>query len=642
MINLSDAQKQFGEKIILDRVNTTIDPSWRTGLIGVNGTGKTVFLRIIAGEEELDGGQISRPGELRLGYLPQEMTFDESMSPLKMVLQPFEHLINIDEKVEKLVEKHEGDQESAMKALEKIDELHTERSLHGGDSLEPRARKYLKGLGVPEQSWERSIVELSGGFRMRVVLARLLLMNPDLLLLDEPTNHLDMDSLFWLERFLQKFRGGVLAVSHDRGFLNRCMTHTLELERGGATIFRGNVKGYLEWKEQKNAADESRTRSLQSQIQQTERFIERFKAKSTKATQAKSKMKQLERLKEELPDTVRASRMVNFRLPEPTRCGSVPIKLESVTVGYGKDPVLKDLSVQITRGDKIAVIGPNGAGKSTFLKACAGQLEVSNGSLSLGHNAEVRYYSQHRLEQLDPQRSVYETIADVTGSGDRNFIQSVLGAFFFTGSEVDKPVGVLSGGEKSRLSLATLLARPGNVLLLDEPTNHLDIYSVEALADMLAGFAGTIVVVSHDEFFISRIANRLIEIRPGAVRDFPGSPDDYREYLEQGYLDPLESQSGSSTEEPMQQPLDKTERVRLREERTRVRRRIEKLEKMIAENESETESVETRLNDPSNASNFSLLTNLQDQLSDHQEEYDELLTEWDELQGKLEELEKSL
>ena len=637
MIVLTNADKNFGAKAILDKVNQSINPAHRTGLVGPNGAGKTVLLRLIVGQDGLSGGTITMPPDLRIGYLPQELDLPQEVTPLELVLKPFSHLLDHDQAVDGLL--HQGvfgDERQVMKALDQLDKLLTQRHIQNADALAAKGKSIMYGLGVPQESWELPLSRLSGGYRMRVVLAQLLLLEPDFLVLDEPTNHLDMDSLVWLERFLQKFRGGMLVVSHDRDFLARTTTHTAELERGELGVFKGSVTEYLAWKEKRDETDERSAKALRSQIAQTERFIERFRAKNTKATQAKSKMKQLEKLYDALPDDRVEGPTLTFRLPEPERCGAVPLTIRNIRVSYGDAPIFRNLSLTVAKGDKIAVIGPNGAGKSTLLKVCAGLLAPEAGEVSIGHNAQIRYYSQHRLDQLNPARTVYETIADITGSVDRNYIQSVLGAFFFSGDDVLKPAGVLSGGEKSRLSLATMLAKPGNVLLLDEPTNHLDIYSVRALADMLKEFAGAIMVVSHDEYFISHIATRLVEIRPGAIRDFPGTPAEYRDYLEAGYLKPLEDVKTSTTAAQQDQEDSRAERIRRREEKTRLDRKVEKLERAINEVEAKIATAQAVLEDQANIANYTLLADTARQIEALRRQNDELTEQWSAVGEELE------
>jgi len=463
---------------------------------------------------------------------------------------------------------------------------------------------------------------------MRTVLGRLLLTAPDFLLLDEPTNHLDMDSLIWLEKYLSRQKGGMLIVSHDRDFLNRITTCTAEIGFSTITLYKGNYDQYRKMKEEALIAAENRTKNLETKIAQTERFVERFKAKATKASQAQSRMKQLEKLRSELPSTQQHVKTIDFSFPEPKPSGSVPVRLEDITAGYDGVPVIERVSMNINRGEKIAIVGPNGAGKSTLLKLIGEFITPLSGSVQFGHNATIQYFGQHQLEQLNPDTTLYDTVMNKSVSSDKTFIRNILGAFLFSGDTVEKYVRVLSGGEKARLVLATILANPGNVLLLDEPTNHLDIQSIEMLSEAMASFKGTILFVSHDEYFISRIATRVIEMRPGMIRDFPGSLADYRVYLEELF--------GNETPEPnkendTRQPekTDKEIRIKEREKRKKLTRTIEKLEREIEVREEAIETLKTSLNDPSHALDHELLHKTTIQLEEEETKLDSLMHEWE-------------
>ncbi len=624
MISLVNLSKQFGDKILYRDVSIAFNTTHRTGLIGSNGAGKSVLLRIIAGIDHSDAGHVAIAGNLRLGYLPQESDVPESVSAIDFVLEPFRHLLDAHEN-------HDGEDLDKMAKL--LDEMHVADVY----SLPSRAASVLSGLGIGEDRSREPMSILSGGFRMRVVLARLLLSAPDFLLLDEPTNHLDMDSLIWLERFLARFDGGMMIVSHDRDFLDRMTDHTAELSAGGIDIGVGSVSAFLEAKAEQREAEAKRTKTLQNQIDKTEAFIDRFKAKATKASQARSRMKLLERLNEELPDTATVStQSLNFRFPPAPPCGSIPLKVENATAGYGDNTIFSKLDLTVTRGQKIAVIGPNGAGKTTLLKLLAGALEPAAGAVTIGHNAKLRYYAQHRLDQLDPRRTLYETISSIVGLVERSVVQGILGAFLFSGDEVNKTVGVCSGGEKSRLSLATLLADPGNVLLLDEPTNHLDIDAIEKLATALAAYDGTVIFVSHDEYLIDIVADRIIEVRKGSLRDFPGNLTDYRWYIENGIG--VDVPSDADTAAKRQQAdanIDKQLRQKRREEKKQLERVIQKIEKRLEETEQAIDRCETVLHDPANVNDYQRLSEADAELKRLKIEADKIMEEWTEASEKL-------
>ena len=634
MITFRSVYKQFGSKILFSNISLSINPKNRIGLIGRNGTGKTILLKILTGGEDIDRGDISMPSDLKIGYLSQEIDINCCKSPLEFVLEPFSHLLNNESVIDKIALCKDFDSKEYKQAVANFDSFHNELDIYDTHSLPSRAKSILSGLGVPDSSWDQDISNLSGGYYMRVLLAQLLLTEPDFLLLDEPTNHLDMDSLIWLEKFLQKFKGGMLVVSHDRDFLNRITKHTMEIAGSNITQFSGNINLYFTWKEEYRASEERRIKNLQSKIIKTEQFITRFKSKNTKASQARSKMKQLDRLKEKLPEKKSSLKTIHFHFPKPLRSGSVPIKFDNVSVSYSDINVLNNISFNVDRGDKIAIIGPNGAGKSTLLKTCFGMVKQNEGAVEIGHNTAIKYYSQHRLDQLDSSKTVLETVSDIMGICDKPRIQSLLGTFLFSGDDIYKKVSYLSGGEKSRLSLAILLTDPGNVLLLDEPTNHLDMQSVECLADALLQFSGTILVISHDEYFISRISNRIFEIRRGVFRDFPGTVSDYRQYIENGYCDTESGPSKNNTKGSTKE-TEKEIRIRMRRVRKKIERSIATVEKNIMSIENEIEQLKNSLLEKNNESNYQKLAEINQHIEEKNAIYNDLLHKWEILQQKL-------
>ena len=642
MISLTGIRKQYSSQIVFNNLNVSFYDNDRVALIGRNGTGKTSLLRLIVGKEEPNSGVVSVTSGTTVGYLAQEVETVRDASPLEIVLEPFSHLLSYDEVYEAAAAScGSGDHRHIKKALEKIDALQAQIEFVDAFSLASRAKSILAGLGVPFDKWEEPVQSLSGGFRMRVMLARLLLLSPSMLLLDEPTNHLDMDSLVWLESFLRRYRGGVIVVSHDRDFLNRVTGITAELQDGELTVYKGTYDAYMIYKEEREKSEQSTRANLERQIAQKERFIERFRAKATKASQVQSRIRFVEDLKGQLPGVPRVQKSIRFTFPSPSQSGGVPFKVENMTAAYDDVPVFSNISLTVTRGDKIAVVGPNGAGKTTLLKIFAGLIRPVKGSCTVGHNADIRYFGQHQLEQLDPERTLYETVAQASGSGDRTFIQNVLGAFLFSGDDVLKKVKVLSGGETSRLVLATILSRPGNVLVLDEPTNHLDMQSVEILTDALADFSGTIVFVSHNEYFISQIATRMFEMRPGVFKDFPGTISDYRSYLEAGYMAGQDQDGVGPGQQIKDDTSAKQERVRRKEERRQVQRRIEKLEKEIEKNEEEMKAADAVCGDPANASNFALLYDTMRHLETLKRDNERLVAEWEKAHKKFAELEET-
>ncbi len=636
MLSLQNIEKQYGSKVLYNGVSLNINPGNRYGLIGINGAGKSVLLRLIAGEEGVDKGNVSVPSGNTIGYLPQEAQATYNVSVMDMVLEPFKEILDAEKAFEKIASIEDHESVEYKKAEAELTRLQTEIDKHDAYSLPSRAASILAGLGVAQETWENPVDDLSGGYRMRVLLAKLLLLSPDFLLMDEPTNHLDMDSLIWLERFLQKFKGGMLIVSHDRDFLNRVITHTLEIDRGRIHSYTGNLKKYFEWKEQLDDSEEKRVKNLSDKIEKTERFIERFKSKATKASQARSRMKQLDKLKDELPEQIASIKTFSFKLPPASSCGAIPLKFEQITSGYGDKIVLNKVDLTITKGEKIAVIGPNGSGKSTLLKTITNRADVMGGEMIIGHNADIKYFSQHRLDELNPEMTLFDTVAEAMGSGSRKEVLSMLGAFLFRGDEVEKTVSVLSGGEKSRLSLLMLLVNPGNVLLLDEPTNHLDIQSIETVANALKEYDGTVIIVSHDEFFVNSIADRILEIRPGQFRDFPGTLNEYRSYIEDGFISSMESDDTTVDKVAV---TSKEKRIANREEKKKLERRIQKLEKLISEAEEKIELLNEKLHDPQKANDHQFLVDTHKSIEDIEFECSQYMEEWEDLGAQLEVLE---
>ncbi len=636
MIVFENISKYFGSATLLENATFSLHEQERTGLIGPNGSGKTTLLRMLSGEEEPDRGTILTPSGFSIGYLPQEVERFDGSTALEIVMQPFSHLLSFEQHLQTLADT--ADHDVVMK---KIDELQTAMEIHDGYSIVSRAEAILSGLGLSKEQWSQPVEVLSGGYRMRAVLGRLLLLAPDFLLLDEPTNHLDMDSLVWLEKYLLRIKSGMLIVSHDRDFLNRITTCTAGIENTRVITGNGNYDQFKRIREETAANEANRIKNLSLQIAQNERFVERFKAKATKATQAQSRMKRIEKLSAELSDTPvsQPQRSIRFSFPVPAPSGAVPFNCSTLSAGYNGNVILNNLSISINRGDKVAIIGPNGSGKSTLLKLLAGILPPIEGNLHTGMNVQTRYFGQHQLEQLDLQKTLFETVRTDAVNTEKTFIRNILGAFLFSGDAVDKTAGVLSGGEKARLVLATILASPGNVLLLDEPTNHLDIESITMLTDAMQEFTGTIVFVSHDEYFVSRIATRIIEMRPGMVRDFPGSLADYRHYIETIFgSEDTPSDRKNSGNRKDEKGDEKSRRLQEREERKKLQRSIEKCERGISEREATISRLEAQMHDPANALDHELLHRTTGQHAEAQTELDALLEEWEQLHTALERL----
>jgi ATP-binding cassette subfamily F protein 3 len=523
VIQLEAVAKGFGGQALFRDVTWQIGPRERIGLVGPNGVGKTTLCRILAGQETPDAGRVSRPRATTVGYLPQEVSSAAAGSVLAEALGGFADVWALE---------YEMEQVAAALAVAPDDEL-TGRygdlqhrfEAAGGYHLESRARAILTGLGFRPDEVSRPLAEFSGGWRMRAALARLLLLSPSLLLLDEPTNHLDLASLAWLEEFLAGYEGAVIVVAHDRYFLNRMVTSIAELGPAGVTVYPGDYDDYLVAREAQRALLEARARNQAKRIAEIERFIERFRYKATKARQVQSRVKMLTRI-----DRVEVgveARRIHFAFPDPPRTGRRVATLTGARKAYGDHVVYDGVDFAVERGERVALVGVNGAGKSTLLRMLAGVLPLDGGEWTLGTHVGVHYYAQHQLDALEPARTVIEELQAVAPDLPHTRLRGILGAFLFSGDAVDKKVAVLSGGEKARLALARMLVRPAALLCLDEPTNHLDLASREVLEAALAGFPGTIVFISHDRYFINRIATVVVEVAARRLTRHVGSYDDY-------------------------------------------------------------------------------------------------------------------
>ena len=529
MIAVESIAKSFGGQVLFRDLSWRIAERERIGLVGPNGVGKTTLCRILAGLDEPDVGRVSRPRATTVGYLAQEAAAVGEGSVLAEALAGFAEVWALERDMEEVAAALATTPTEALTA--RYGDLQHRFEALGGYRLESEARAILSGLGFRPDELGRPLAEFSGGWRMRAALARLLLVAPSLLLLDEPTNHLDLESLAWLEDFLTGYAGTVVVVSHDRYFLNRMVTSIAELSPAGLTVYPGDYDDYLVEREARHALLEAQARNQAKRIEEIERFIERFRYQATKARQVQSRIKMLERVERiEVPG---AARRIHFKFPEPPRTGRRAATLTGLYKAYGDNVVYAGVDFAVERGQRVALVGENGAGKSTLLKILAGVLPFERGERTLGAHVAVHYYAQHQLDALTPGNTALEEIIAAAPALPHTRLRAILGAFLFSGDAVDKRVTVLSGGEKARLALAKMLVRPAALLCLDEPTNHLDLTSREVLEDALAAFAGTIVFISHDRYFINRIATEVVHVEHGRLTRYLGGYDDHLAALAQ-------------------------------------------------------------------------------------------------------------
>ena len=594
MLTIHNLSFYFGGRTIFEEASLQVKPKDKIGLIGLNGKGKSTLLKLIVGEYTPDGGSISMPGDTTLGFLNQDLlSYESSESILHVAMQGFQRELELQTQIEEVL--HQMEVNYSDKLVEKLGELQHEFDILGGYSIQSRAEEILEGLGFKTEDLNRPLKEFSGGWRMRVMLAKLLLQKPSILLLDEPTNHLDLPTIQWIEKYILNYENAVIVVSHDRRFLDNVTTSTVEVSQGKLWYYPGNYSFYLEEKELRNEIQKGAYENQQAQIRQTERFIERFKAKATKARQVQSRVKALERM-DLIEDVISEDAKVHFRFKFGTQPGRHVMRLDHISKAYDTNVILKNTTAHIERGDKIALIGANGKGKSTLLRIIAGT-ENHKGDRALGHNVNFSFYAQHQLESLHVNETLLDELKYADSTKSETELRSVLGCFLFGGEDVFKKIKVLSGGEKSRVALAKVLISEANFLLLDEPTNHLDMQSVNILVQALNNYEGTYVVVSHDRDFVSRVANKIWYIEDHEIKAYPGSLDEYLWWQAE------REKNGTSAAEPekkaeAEKPDDKKEyRDRSRDEIKKIEREVEELEQKIEDLETQKKEIEAKLAD---------------------------------------------
>jgi ATP-binding cassette, subfamily F, member 3 len=650
LLHLDGITLHFGERPLFDNITTIINPGERIGLVGPNGAGKSTMLKIIAGEQQADSGKIKMSNTATVGYLPQDgVEPDPNLTVLGEVEQAFREILDLREEHQKVQNKLEslkpGSDEHA-EAIEAFGKVQHQLENSGSYTLQAEIERILMGLGFSEKDFSRSTTEFSGGWLMRIALAKLLLRNPTYLLLDEPTNHLDIESLQWIETFLKNYEGAVIIVSHDRAFLDSVTNRTLALRRGDMDEYAGNYTFY-----EKKAAEEMELLKKQyenqkKELKQTQEFIDRFRYKATKAKQVQSRIKQMEKI--EMIEIEDEQSEISFRFPTPQRAGQVVLSLNNMVKKYGDNTVFNGIDYQVERGDKIAVVGPNGAGKSTMIRILAGIEPMTSGKREVGYNVTPGYFAQHQADELDPMNSALEEMKLAGSRETETRLRTILGCFLFIGDDVFKKVKVLSGGEKSRLALAKMLLNPGNFLIFDEPTNHLDMQSKNILRQALQQYEGTLMIVSHDRDFLDPIVNKTLEIQPGKIKTWLGNVTYYLDLKskEDSQTQAAEdkkrdTQSNNNISRKEQRRLEAEKRNALSKKVKPLKKKIEEIEKEIEKLEERKEEIETLMadtdfyNDDEKVKKVSVeYDSIKSSLANH-------LNKWEEIAGQIEFIEEN-
>jgi ATP-binding cassette subfamily F protein 3 len=645
MIQLSGAGKRYGHKLLFENADWLITPESRIGLVGANGTGKSTVMKILAGSETLDYGAISRAKGISTGYLPQDGLTITGRTIFAECLSVFAELDAIEKEMESLTRSmseldHAGREYSNV--ADRYQKLEHEFVARDGYTLEAQVGMVLTGLGFRRDDWTRRTEEFSGGWQMRIALAKLLLQKPNLLLLDEPTNHLDLEARNWLEEYLTTYPYAFVLISHDRYFLDITVKRIVEIWNKQMHFYAGNYDQYLAGKTARKEQLESAYKTQHDRIEQLEVFINRFRYTATKAKQVQSRIKELEKMERiQIPEE---EKTVHFSFPQPKPSGRIVAEFANVAKSYGEHKVFEKVGFMIERGERVALVGVNGAGKSTLIKLLAGQEPLTAGEYKLGHNVEPDYFAQDQYKELDPEARILDDLGELSPASTQTQLRSLLGCFLFSGDDVFKRIGVLSGGERNRYALLKMLLHPANFLLLDEPTNHLDLRAKDVLLEALMKYTGTVVFVSHDRYFIDRLATRVFEIGDGKVEIYPGNYEDYL-WRKQGRaavaVEIPKPSTVSSTSSSVPVNGDRASAVEVAEpkgkrlnpiKRQQMEDRLHELEEEIARAEAAIALCETQLQSFVSAEETQSQTQ---ELADHKNALQNLMNEWEELSGSL-------
>ncbi|MCX7985463.1 MAG: ATP-binding cassette domain-containing protein [Bacteroidales bacterium] len=639
MVALCDIELSFGGRELFRGISFTVNPKDRIGLVGRNGAGKSTLLKMLAGQCSPDKGQITYPSEFKVGYLPQQLSVHNQYTVIEATMQAFAEIISIREQIEllekQLAERTDYDSESYHQLIHRLTELNELFLFHDGDQMRGRAERTLMGLGFKVSDFDRPTSTFSGGWRMRIELAKILLRPSNLLLLDEPTNHLDIESIAWLENFLATYPGAVIVVSHDRKFLDTVTNRTLELSLGKIFDYKANYSQYIQLKAERREQQLAAFQNQQKLIADTQEFIERFRYKATKATQVQSRIKQLEKLEivEIESDDIKS---LNIRFPNPIPSGKLVLELKNISKSFANHTVIKNINLTLERGERVAFVGKNGEGKTTLSRIIVGQLDYE-GHLKLGHNVKIGYFAQNQDELFDEELTVFETIDQVAVGEIRTKIRDILGAFLFSGDDIQKKVKVLSGGERSRLAIARLLLEPYNLLVLDEPTNHLDMRSKDILKQALLNYEGTLILVSHDRDFLDGLVNKIYEFRDQKIFEHIGS---IYEFLEKKKIESLSELQTSKSKVIENTNFASSNKKNYYFEKKEFDKEIKKIQKNILETEHLINQLENQLadmnnllatNPPSDQLFFDNYQKIKHQIAEQMDSWEKLHTQLEEL-----------
>lgn len=637
MISINNLTFEIGSRALYDEANWHIKPGDKVGLIGANGAGKSTLLRLIVGQYKPTSGSISMAKDLKIGYLNQDLlSYHSEKSIVHVAMEAFERQNQLHLEIENLLKKLETDYSDDI--LNKLSDKQMEFEALDGYNIEFRAHEILAGLGFSEEEQKRPLATFSGGWRMRVMLARILLQAPDILLLDEPTNHMDLPSIKWLENYLQAFEGAIVIVSHDRYFLDRIIKKTVESRKGKLTLYAGNYSYYIEEKSLRNEIQAGQFKNQQAKIKQEERLIERFRAKASKAKMAQSRIKALDKM-ERVDDVDDDNPEVNFSFKFSKPSGRHVVTLENISKSYPNLEILRNTDAIIEKGDKIALIGANGKGKSTLLRIVAADDQHFEGTVTKGHNVSQTFFAQHQLEALHLENSIIAEMQAFAPKHTETELRSILGCFLFTGDDAFKKIKVLSGGEKSRVALAKALTADANFLVLDEPTNHLDMASVNILIQALQQYEGTVIVVSHDRYFLDNIANKIWFIENKEIKEYPGTYEEYEVWNSKRVQIPAEKTEKKVTkEEPKKEKItspteDKSKLIQ------KKNKELGQLEQQIAEKEARVKELEILLAKEEVFSNAVKLQEATREYNSVKAEYQQLQARWESIAEEIIELE---